>query len=95
MPGNKSFYDQVSFLTSRYTSLCPDCKKYIRPGEKVVHLSYDRITLHWNCFYNGPAINWDPAQPTAKTCIDFNPGLWTEFKILIYRLQKKAGKLYE
>lgn len=56
MPANKRFYDQVHFALARYNTQCSECPIKIEIDEPVVFLSGERLTMHAECFRNGPML---------------------------------------
>ena len=95
MPGNKAFYDSIVLMPAKYSSTCPDCEKSILPGENIVYMPEFSVSIHLTCFHNGPLIyKSDPLLDgfPCKTTIDPKFPLLVQFRILLYRLAKRAGK---
>jgi len=95
MPGNKSFYDSIVLMPAKYAGVCPDCKQPIRPLDSIVYMPEFSVSLHLTCFHSGPIVyKSDPLLDghKCKTIIDPHFSIKAQFRVILYRLLKRAGK---
>lgn len=95
MPGNKSFYDSIFFLPAKFAGVCPDCKGPIKPLDSIVFMPEFGVSLHLKCFHSGPIVfKSDPLLDglPSKTIIDPHFSIKAKFRVMLYRLLKRAGK---
>jgi hypothetical protein len=53
-------FDKPVTMKAKYNSACKECQNLIRPGQSIVYLPINGVSLHINCFRISATYNQPP-----------------------------------